>query len=59
VPQGASAPLTQAVTTGSHLAFMSGFSTSLVIASIVSVVAALGALVVRKGESATGGPMAL
>jgi EmrB/QacA subfamily drug resistance transporter len=59
VPRGASAPLAQAVTTGSHLAFMNGFSTSLLIASIVSVVAALGALVVRKGGNATGGPMAL
>jgi EmrB/QacA subfamily drug resistance transporter len=60
VPHGASAPLAHAVTTGSHLAFLSGFTTSLVIASIVRLVAAIGALVVRRGENATGGgPMAI
>jgi predicted MFS family arabinose efflux permease len=59
VPPGTSAGVARAITTGSHLAFMSGFTTSLVIASIVSLVAAVGALVVRKGENGGGGPMAL
>ena len=60
VPKGASASVAQAVTTGSHLAFMTGFSTSLVIASIVSLVAAFGALLVRRGENAgSGGGLAL
>jgi EmrB/QacA subfamily drug resistance transporter len=55
VPPGASASVAQAVTTGSHLAFMTGFTTSLVIASIVSLIAAFGALLVRKGENSGGG----
>lgn len=55
VPKGAPAGVAQAITTGSHLAFMSGFTTSLVIGSIVSVVAAFGALLVRKGETETAG----
>jgi EmrB/QacA subfamily drug resistance transporter len=59
VPQGAPPAVANAITTGSHLAFMSGFTTSLVIASLVSLVAAFGALLVRKGENPGGGPMAL
>jgi hypothetical protein len=55
VPKGAPAQVAQAITTGSHLAFMSGFTTSLVIGSIVSVIAAFGALLVRKGETETAG----
>lgn len=59
VPPGTPAPIAHAITTGSHLAFMSGFSTSLVIASIVTVIAAVGALWVRRGENATGGAVAV
>ncbi|HEX5117950.1 MAG TPA: MFS transporter [Pseudonocardiaceae bacterium] len=59
VPPGAPASVARAVTTGSHLAFLSGFATSLVIAGIVSVVAAFGALLVRRGENGGGGPIAL
>lgn len=55
VPPGAPAPLAHAITNGSHLAFLDGFHTSLTIGAIVTVVAALGALVVRRGVSATSG----
>jgi hypothetical protein len=36
------------------LAFLDGFSTSLTVGAIVAVIAAAGALLVRKGEN-TGG----
>jgi EmrB/QacA subfamily drug resistance transporter len=52
---GASAEIARATATGSHLAFMSGFTTSLVIGAIVTLVAAFGALLVRRGETATEG----
>jgi hypothetical protein len=55
VPPGAPAPLAHAITNGSHLAFLDGFHTSLTIGAIVTVVAALGALVVRRGVNATSG----
>ncbi|HEX3649322.1 MAG TPA: hypothetical protein VHV49_12910 [Pseudonocardiaceae bacterium] len=58
IPPGAPAAVAKEITTGSHLAFLSGFSTSLVIAGIVSVVAAFGALLVRRGENGGGGPIA-
>ncbi len=58
VPPGAPAPLAHAITNGSHLAFLDGFSTSLTVGAIVAVVAAVGALLVRKGENA-GGPVAI
>jgi hypothetical protein len=54
VPPGAPAPLAHAITNGSHLAFLDGFSTSLTVGAIVAVVAAVGALLVRKGENAGG-----
>ncbi|HEY1573596.1 MAG TPA: MFS transporter [Pseudonocardiaceae bacterium] len=59
IPPGAPASVAQAIRTGSHLAFLSGFSTSLVIAGIVSVIAAAGALLVRRGANAGGGPALL
>jgi EmrB/QacA subfamily drug resistance transporter len=59
VPAGTPAPIAHAITTGSHLAFMSGFTTSLVIGSIVALVAAIGALGVRRGENATGAAVAV
>jgi hypothetical protein len=52
---GASAAIARATATGSPLAFMSGFTTSLVIGAIVTLVAAFGALLVRRGETATDG----
>ncbi|KAA2250124.1 MFS transporter [Solihabitans fulvus] len=58
VPPGAPAEVAKAITTGSHLAFMDGFSQALVVGSIVAAVAAVGALLVRKGEN-SGGPVAL
>lgn len=57
VPKGTPAPLADAITTGSHLAFLSGFTTSLLIGSIISLAAAFGALLVRRGEHAAGGMM--
>jgi EmrB/QacA subfamily drug resistance transporter len=51
VPPGASKQAADAITTGSHLAFMDGFQTSLAVASVVAVAAALVALLVRRGQS--------
>ena len=59
VPKGAPAPIADAITTGSHLAFMNGFTTSLLIGAIVTLVAAVGALGVRRGANATGGVVAV
>jgi EmrB/QacA subfamily drug resistance transporter len=54
VPPGASRQAAEAITTGSHLAFMDGFQTSLAVASVVAVAAALVAVFVRRGQSPTG-----
>ncbi|HEU5160561.1 MAG TPA: MFS transporter [Streptosporangiaceae bacterium] len=50
VPPGASGQTAQAITTGSHLAFMDGFQTALAVASVVAVIAALVAFMVRRGQ---------
>jgi EmrB/QacA subfamily drug resistance transporter len=51
VPPGASGQTARAITTGSHLAFMDGFQTSLAVASAVAVVATLVAFMVRRGHA--------
>jgi EmrB/QacA subfamily drug resistance transporter len=51
VPPGASGQTARAITTGSHLAFMDGFQTSLAVASAVAIVAALVAFLVRRGQA--------
>lgn len=51
VPRGADGATARAITTGSHLAFMSGFQTALVVASAVAVVATVIALLVKRGTS--------
>jgi EmrB/QacA subfamily drug resistance transporter len=51
-------PSTQdAVTAGSHAAFMTGLHTSLVVAGIATLVAALLALLVQRGEHHDGAPV--
>jgi EmrB/QacA subfamily drug resistance transporter len=52
VPPGTPGPTARAITTGSHLAFMDGFQTSLAVASAVALVAALVAFLVRRGQTA-------
>jgi EmrB/QacA subfamily drug resistance transporter len=59
VPPGSPEQAAQAITTGSHLAFMDGFQTSLAVAAIVAAVAAVGALLVRRGQSPVEGGMAV
>jgi hypothetical protein len=54
VPPGASRQAAEAITTGSHLAFMDGFQTALAAASVVAVAAALVAVLVRRGQSPVG-----
>jgi hypothetical protein len=49
VPAGAPGPLAQAITTGSHLAFMDGFRIAFMVGALVAVGAALAALLVRRG----------
>lgn len=53
VPEGAPEPLADAITTGSHLAFMNGFQNALAVAAVVALGAALVALLVRRGETPT------
>ncbi|MBC6462043.1 MFS transporter [Actinomadura sp. HBU206391] len=59
VPPGAPEQTAQAITTGSHLAFMDGFQTSLAVAAAVALAAALAALLVRRGQSPVGGGVAV
>ena len=59
VPKGASSQVAQAITNGSHEAFMSGFQTSMVVASIVALVATFAALLVRRGANSTEGMAAV
>jgi EmrB/QacA subfamily drug resistance transporter len=58
VPAGTSAPVAKAITTGSHLAFMDGFQTSMGVAAVVALVAAVAALLVRRGEAPAEGAVA-
>jgi hypothetical protein len=51
VPPGVSGQTAQAITNGSHLAFMDGFQASLSVAGVVALAAALVALLVRRGQS--------
>jgi EmrB/QacA subfamily drug resistance transporter len=59
VPPGTSAPVAHAITTGSHLAFMDGFQTSMAVAAVVALAAAAAALLVRRGENAVEGTVAI
>ncbi|MCO5991864.1 MFS transporter [Actinoallomurus sp. WRP9H-5] len=59
VPHGAPGPVAKAITTGSHLAFMDGFQTSMTVAAVVALVAAFAALLVRRGESPVEGAIAI
>jgi EmrB/QacA subfamily drug resistance transporter len=59
VPPGTPAPTAKAITTGSHLAFMDGFQTSMTVAAVVALVAAVAALLVRRGENAVEGTVAI
>lgn len=59
VPPGAPHQVAQAITNGSHAAFMSGFQTSMVVAALVAVAAAFAALLVRRGETTTEGAIAV
>ncbi|GAA4453194.1 MFS transporter [Phytohabitans houttuyneae] len=55
VPPGAPQPLADAITTGSHLAFMTGFQTALTVGAAIALIAAFAALLVRRGENTTAG----
>ncbi|GGV13604.1 MFS transporter [Actinomadura cremea] len=59
VPPGTPEPAADAITTGSHLAFMDGFQTSLTVAGAVAAVAVLAALFVRRGSSPVEGAAAV
>lgn len=59
VPPGTPVPAADAITTGSHLAFMDGFQTSLTVAGAVAVVAILAALLVRRGTTPVEGAAAV
>lgn len=51
VPPGTSGKAAEAITNGSHLAFMDGFQTSMTVAGAVALFAAVIALLVKRGES--------
>ncbi|MFC4906045.1 MFS transporter [Actinomadura gamaensis] len=59
VPPGTPAPAAHAITSGSHLAFMDGFQTSLTVAGAVAAVAILAALLVRRGQTPVEGGVAV
>lgn len=59
VPPGSNGATANAITTGSHLAFMSGFQSALGVAAVVALVAAAAALLVRRGETAVEGSIAV
>jgi EmrB/QacA subfamily drug resistance transporter len=59
VPPGTPAPAARAITTGSHLAFMDGFQTSMAVAAVVALAAAAAALLVRRGENPAEGTVAI
>lgn len=58
VPPGTSAPTARAITTGSHLAFMDGFQTSMTVAAVVALLATVAALPIRRGRSSVEGTVA-
>jgi predicted MFS family arabinose efflux permease len=53
VPPGVPGPLANAITVGSHLAFMDGFRVAFVLGAGVAAAAAFAALLVRRGTPAT------
>ncbi|MDL4771834.1 MFS transporter [Actinomadura xylanilytica] len=59
VPPGTPAPAADAITTGSHLAFMDGFQSAMTVAGVVALAAILAALLVRRGDSPVEGAAAL
>lgn len=59
VPPGTPAPAAEAITTGSHLAFMDGFQSALTVAGVVALVAVLAALLVKRGQTPVEGAAAL
>jgi EmrB/QacA subfamily drug resistance transporter len=58
VPPGTPDQAADAITTGSHLAFMDGFQESLTVAAAVALAAVLAALLVRRGGSPVDGAAA-
>ncbi|MEU5992639.1 MFS transporter [Spirillospora sp. NPDC047418] len=59
VPPGTPDQTADAITTGSHLAFMDGFQESLSVAAAVALVAVLAALLVRRGNAPVDGAAAV
>ena len=55
VPPDAPQPLADAITNGSHLAFMSGFQSALTAGAIIALAAAAAALLVKRGDTVTAG----
>jgi hypothetical protein len=59
VAPGTPAPLAQAITSGSHAAFMSGLHVALVVAAVLAFAGALLAPLIRRGESPVEGTVAI
>ena len=59
VPPGTPAPAAEAITTGSHLAFMDGFQNAMTAGGAVALVAVVAALLVRRGSAPADGAAAV
>jgi predicted MFS family arabinose efflux permease len=59
VAPGTPAPLAQAITSGSHAAFMSGLHVALVVAAVLAFAGAAIAPLIRRGESPVEGAVAV
>lgn len=59
VPPGTPSSAARAITEGSHLAFMDGFGSSMIVAAAVALAATAAAMLVRRGETAIDEPALL
>jgi len=58
VPAGTPSPLAEAITAGSHAAFMSGLHVVLIVAAVLAFAGAALAPLIRRGESPVDGTAA-
>jgi EmrB/QacA subfamily drug resistance transporter len=59
VPPGTTGALAEAITSGSHAAFMSGLHVSMLVAAVITLIGAALAPFIKRGENAHDGPMAV
>ncbi len=59
VPPGTGSALAQAITSGSHAAFMSGLHVSMLVAAFITLIGAGLAPFIKRGKTVHDGPMAV